>query len=104
MGEPQGKPEGLEGETVHFGTGRAVSVAEVAALCMKVTGRKAEIEEDAARVRPEGSEVELLLADSAKAASVLGWSPTVRLEDGLARVAEFVEANRQDYVPQRYAI
>lgn len=95
---------GVEGETIHFGTGRAVSVAEVAELCMWVTGRRVEIEEEAARVRPESSEVGLLLADPAKAEGVLGWKPAVTLEAGLREVAEFIQANRDLYVARRYTI
>jgi NAD dependent epimerase/dehydratase len=94
----------IEGETIHFGSGRALSVAEIAALCMKVTGQEVEIDEDPDRVRPESSEVGLLLANSDKASRLLGWSPTVSLEEGLSIVAEFISENRQQYFAGRYTI
>jgi UDP-glucose 4-epimerase len=78
------------GETVQLGTGRTYSVLEVVELCMKVTGRQADVVTDEERLRPAGSEVQVLLSDPSKAAELLGWSPTVELEDGLRSTAEWL--------------
>ncbi len=41
-------------------------------------------------MRPEGSEVQILLSDPSRAHEVLGWAPTVSLEQGLAATAEWL--------------
>ena len=51
------------GTTIQLGTGRTVSVGEVVELCKKVTGSSAEIVTESERIRPEGSEVQVLLSD-----------------------------------------
>jgi len=94
----------IESETIHCGTGEAVSIGQLAELCMEVTGRKVEIVEEVARVRPEKSEVGLLLANSAKAKRMLGWTPTVSLRKGLEHVAEFIETNIDHFNVDRYTV
>jgi NAD dependent epimerase/dehydratase len=78
----------IDGQDVHLGTGAAVSVGELAALCQEVVGRNVPIVHDEVRDRPPDSEVGLLLSDPSKAAALLDWRPTVSLRDGLARTAE----------------
>jgi dTDP-glucose 4,6-dehydratase len=95
---------GIEGETIHFGTGEAVSIGELVELCIRVSGAEAEVVERAERVRPERSEVGLLLAGSAKAEEKLGWRPTTSLVDGLAEVKAFLERHLGHYEEDRYAV
>ena len=76
---------GIEGRTVHLGTGTAVSIGELADLCQEVAGKRVEIRHDDGRERPSASEVGLLLSDPSLAAELLGWRPQVSLEEGLAR-------------------
>jgi len=85
------------GETVQLGTGRTVSVGEVVDLCRAVTGRDdaAVVVEDE-RVRPEGSEVEVLLSDPSVARERFGWTPQVELEDGLRATAAWIADRRPD--------
>ena len=78
------------GETIQLGTGSTYSVAEVVELCQRVTGSDAQIRTDEDRLRPEGSEVEVLLSDPSAAKARLGWTPTVSFEDGLRRTAEWL--------------
>lgn len=95
---------GIEGQTIHLGTNSAVSVGELARLCIKVTGRVASVSEDPARVRPEHSEVDHLQADPAKAKRLLGWEPVTALEDGIRETAAFVTKHPELYDPARYAV
>lgn len=95
---------GLEGETIHVGSGAAHSVGEIARLCLAAAGATAQITQDPARVRPEASEVGLLLCDPAKARRLLGWSPSVTLEDGLHQTAEHIRATLGDYRPSVYTV
>jgi NAD dependent epimerase/dehydratase len=83
------------GETIQLGTGRTYSIGEVVERCMEVTGRRAEVVTEEERLRPAGSEVEILLSDPANAAARLGWKPTVDLNEGLRRTADWL-APRMD--------
>lgn len=90
------------GSVVQLGTGRTVSIGDLVELCKQVTGNDAIIETDEVRVRPEGSEVEVLLSDPAKAVELLGWSAETSLEDGLCQTAEWLEGRVDAEVAGRY--
>jgi nucleoside-diphosphate-sugar epimerase len=95
---------GIEGQTIHLGTNSAVSIGELAQLCIKATGREASVREDPARVRPDNSEVGHLQGDPSKAKRLLGWAPAAALEDGLRETADFVAKHPELYDPARYAV
>jgi NAD dependent epimerase/dehydratase len=80
------------GEVVQLGTGETVSIGELVDLCQQIVGTEAEVTTDEARVRPAGSEVEVLLSDPSMAAERLGWRPTTSLVDGLRRTSEWLSA------------
>jgi len=85
------------GEVVQLGTGRSVSVGEVVDLCRAVTGREdAEVVVEDERVRPDGSEVEVLLSDPSVASDRFGWTPRVDLEDGLRATAAWIADRHPD--------
>jgi NAD dependent epimerase/dehydratase len=90
------------GETVQLGTGTTHSIGEVVQMCLQVTGSSAEVVTDEDRVRPAGSEVEVLLSDPAKANERLGWVSTVGLEDGLRRTADWLRPRNDARVAGRY--
>jgi NAD dependent epimerase/dehydratase len=95
---------GIEGETIHFGQGSAISVRDLAELCLEVAGQSATLASFEQRSRPEKSEVGLLLSDSAKAKKLLGWRPEVGLMDGLRATAEYVRAHLDYYDAEGYVI
>ncbi|HEY3356646.1 MAG TPA: GDP-mannose 4,6-dehydratase, partial [Polyangia bacterium] len=90
------------GQTVNLGTGREISVGDLARKIIAACGVDVPIEHDPARTRPAASEVERLCAANARARDLLGWSPTVTLEDGLAAVVAFVRAHLNRYKPEIY--
>jgi len=90
------------GATIQLGTGRTVSVAQVVELCRTVTGSTARIVTEEQRIRPAGSEVQVLLSDPTRAAAELGWRPTVSLEDGLAATAEWLRPRVDPTTAGRY--
>ena len=92
------------GETVNLGTGREISIGDLALLIAEKTGRNINITTDAQRVRPEGSEVDRLLADSSKARRLTGWEPSVTLEQGLDHTITFLRENLKLYRPDRYTV
>jgi NAD dependent epimerase/dehydratase len=73
------------GEVINIGSGFEVSIGELARLIADVMGVEIEIETDDARLRPDRSEVERLLASNEKAAALLGWRPDYGSRDGLER-------------------
>jgi NAD dependent epimerase/dehydratase len=95
---------GIEGKTIHFGRGEAFSICEIAALCLKVAGSQAKIVSSKRRLRPEKSEVGLLLCDSARAQALLGWTSQVSLESGIALTADYIRPRLSQYRPRDYTI
>jgi NAD dependent epimerase/dehydratase len=73
------------GRDVNLGTGREVSIGDLAAMLIEITGSDAPIVCEEARLRPAGSEVERLLADNSLARALTGWQPQVPLREGLER-------------------
>lgn len=90
---------GIEGRTIHFGSGESRSIGEIAELCRAVTGSAARLVSDPLRMRPEKSEVGCLECNAALARDLLGWQPRVGLEEGLRRTAEDIRA-----APERYHV
>lgn len=72
----------LEGEVINLGTGYDFSVAEVITMLSIITGYEPRVSQDADRFRPPGSEVDRLLSDNSKAATLLGWKPELIGEEG----------------------
>jgi NAD dependent epimerase/dehydratase len=87
------------GREVNLGTGDGVSIGDLAEMLIEITGSDASIAIDSARLRPEKSEVERLVADASLARDLAGWVPEVGLRDGLERTVEWFAANRGRYRP-----
>lgn len=94
----------IEGETIHFGQGKEISVRDLAAKCLKALDSQAEIVISSDRQRPERSEVGQLLCDAAKARRLLGWEPKISLDEGLHRTAEYLRAHLTQYRTGDYLI
>ena len=77
------------GETINLGFGKGISVGDLARRLMAVAGVEVPIRHDNKRVRPEKSEVLVLVSNNQKAGRLLGWRPFVTLEEGLAATLEF---------------
>jgi NAD dependent epimerase/dehydratase len=81
------------GGTFNLGTGREISIGELVNLVIILVGRKVPVVADVQRLRPEASEVQRLISDNSMAKEVLGWSPSVTLEDGLQKTIQWINAN-----------
>jgi len=92
------------GRTVQLGTGESVSVGEIVDLVGDLLGSEITVETDEARVRPEKSEVQLLLSAPELARDVLGWEPQVGLRAGLEQTIEWIREHRHRYRSGEYAI
>jgi NAD dependent epimerase/dehydratase len=87
------KCDAAVGETVNVGSGKKITIGQLAELAMEATGRRVPIVTEAQRLRPAKSEVGLLLCDYGKAKSLMGWTPKVDFLAGLKRTADFVAAH-----------
>ena len=92
------------GQVVNLGTGRAIRIGDLARKIFEIAGTAATLETDDARVRPDGSEVMLLLADARRAKELCGWEPKVTLEEGLERTYAYVKGHLAAYRPDEYAV
>lgn len=92
------------GQVVNIGSGREISIGELAATIMKVMGKELELVSDDQRVRPEKSEVERLLADNSKARELAGWEPRVSLSEGLQRTVDWVLQHASRYKHDIYNV
>jgi NAD dependent epimerase/dehydratase len=88
---------GIEGETIQLGTGMMVSIQDMVDVALKITGRHARVVTDERRLRPDASEVLVLLSDPSRAKSLLGWEPRVSFEAGLSMFATWLKTNRDAY-------
>ncbi|PXY24895.1 SDR family NAD(P)-dependent oxidoreductase [Prauserella endophytica] len=78
------------GSLVQLGTGQTASIGELFQLCCEVTGVDAEVVTDRERVRPDASEVQVLLSEPSLAKEKLDWQATKSLADGLAETARWL--------------
>jgi NAD dependent epimerase/dehydratase len=92
------------GKTLNIGSGREISIGELAHLIFGLLGQKCIVEEDQTRLRPDASEVDRLLADSRLAKDLTGWHPQHTLEDGLIRTIEWMRSNLDKYRTEVYAV
>ena len=73
--------EGL-GETFNLGSGFEISIKDCVELVAEIIGVEVSIVSDEARIRPENSEVERLLADTSKVQRTFDWKPAHAGLDG----------------------
>jgi UDP-glucose 4-epimerase len=71
------------GEAYNAGTGQAVTIGEMVDQVRRAIGTNKPVREEAARLRPENSEVRALLADPTRFHDATGWSAATNLADGL---------------------
>lgn len=99
-----GLHESSVGEVINLGSGREISIGDLANLIAELIGEKIEIEVDQQRIRPEKSEVERLLCDSTKARELTGWKPRYSLEEGLKATISWLKEHMQYYKPDIYNV
>jgi NAD dependent epimerase/dehydratase len=92
------------GEEINLGTGKSISVGDLARRILKVMGTSKTIVPDRARIRPVGSEVTSLLSDNSKARELLDWAPKISLDDGLMRTIKFIRSHQSIYRHEAYVM
>ncbi|HKC64010.1 MAG TPA: SDR family NAD(P)-dependent oxidoreductase [Pyrinomonadaceae bacterium] len=97
------KPEAV-GQTINLGSGREISIGELAQTIGRLVNQRARIECNEERVRPDRSEVERLLADNTLAQTILGWQPEIGLEEGLKLTIDWMRQHLHRYRPHEYVV
>ena len=92
------------GHVINIGSGREISIGDLAELLVSVSGKDAKVVADESRVRPDNSEVERLLCDNTRAREWCGWEPQVPLEDGLRRTSDWVRDHLDRLEAKSYQI
>ncbi len=88
-----GKCNEVVGKVVNIGTGRDLSIGELAIKIVELIGKGGKVEIEDRRFRPEKSEVMQLLADTGLAQKLFGWAPRYSLEEGLKETIEWYRKN-----------
>lgn len=92
------------GKVINIGSGREISIGQLAQIIITTLQSTAEIVVDEARIRPSRSEVNRLLADNRLAKDTIGWEPRVSLEEGIRRTVSWVAAHMNRYQIGKYQI
>lgn len=82
--------ETVKGEVFNLGSGRTISIGEIASKVVRTMGKEdsmIEFSED----RP--GQVDCHIADYAKIEALLGWSPRIAFEEGLNKTIEWYSKN-----------
>lgn len=99
-----GSVEAAIGQTINLGTGREISIGDLAQLIGRLAGQPIRLECDQDRLRPDHSEVERLLANPRRAQSLLGWTPAHSLESGLQLTIDWIREHMERYRPGVYVV
>jgi NAD dependent epimerase/dehydratase len=97
------REEGI-GEVLNAGSGFEISIKDLAEKIKSIVGRDIPIHVSEQRLRPKKSEVDRLFSDSSKAQKLIGWSPTISLEDGLQRTIDWIREHKKLYRSEDYVL
>jgi nucleoside-diphosphate-sugar epimerase len=96
-------PQAL-GELFNIGSGRGVTIGELAHKIVSLLGGSKEVVSEEERVRPDASEVMELVCNYGKAQKMLGWEPKISLEEGLSRTVAYIRDHLHLYKPLLYNV
>ena len=99
-----GKCNEAIGKVVNIGTGRDLSIGELAKKIVELIGKGGNVEIEDRRFRPEKSEVMQLLADARLAQKLFNWAPRYSLEDGLKETIEWYRKNLSQFKVGSYPL
>jgi NAD dependent epimerase/dehydratase len=92
------------GEVVNVGSGQTWTIGETIQRIAAIIGRPVQVRTQEQRMRPDASEVHLLLANTAKAERLWGYRPQVDFDEGLRRTVQWLSDNQHRYRPDEYAV
>jgi NAD dependent epimerase/dehydratase len=86
--------DGGFGEAFHIGSNQEISIGDLFSLIAGTMSVDATIEQEAARLRPAGSEVQRLWCDNTKLRQLCGFQPACSLADGITRTVAWFRDER----------
>ncbi|MBY0450051.1 MAG: SDR family NAD(P)-dependent oxidoreductase [Cyanobacteria bacterium] len=94
------------GHVTNVGSGFAVSIGETVEMILKILNQPSHSvqADDPERVRPEQSEVGLLLCNNQMAKERLNWQPTVSFEEGLSLTIDAIRHSLSAYKTTVYNV
>ena len=92
------------GRTINIGSGSEIAIGDLAKKIARLMGVNANVESQDDRIRPEDSEVERLIADNSEATHILGWRPTVSLDEGLQHTIVWIREHLHEFPAGIYAV
>lgn len=92
------------GRTINTGSGRGVTIGDLADIIISKTNPKAKVVCEEKRVRPDKSEVMELLCDNRLAAELAGWKPAYTLEKGLDLTIGWMKEHLASYKAGVYTV
>jgi dTDP-glucose 4,6-dehydratase len=96
--------DAASGLVMNLGTGREISIGDLAQTIQTIAGTNLPVVEDAIRTRPAASEVERLCADASLAHATTGWAPRTDLSDGLAQTIAWIREHLERYRVDTYSV
>ncbi|WP_152049858.1 SDR family NAD(P)-dependent oxidoreductase [Tautonia marina] len=90
------------GQVVNIGRGDDVSIGELVDRIGQRLGTPLQVETDPQRIRPPASEVLRLLAGTALATELWGWTPQYSLDEGLDETIAWVRENLHRFRVNEY--
>jgi NAD dependent epimerase/dehydratase len=91
------------GRVVNIGSGEEWSIGQTVEMLCEIVGRQVPVETDDARIRPDKSEVNRLLADNTLIRELTGWRSAVPFREGLERTVDWIGRNLSHFDPEQYA-
>jgi NAD dependent epimerase/dehydratase len=80
------------GQAYNAGSQRAIKISDLIEIILQLTSSHKSVVQEEKRLRPTNSEVRALLADSTRFVRATGWSPQVKLQEGLKRTVDWWRA------------
>ena len=96
--------EGVLGLEINLGNNQEISIGDLADKIIGLVGRSVSIVCEEKRMRPVKSEVERLRADNALARKMLGWQPSVSLDEGLRQTIAWIKDHLDLYRVGEYQV
>ena len=96
--------DGAIGSTINIGTGFGVTIGDLAEMIIEKVNPEAEIDCKEERIRPDKSEVMMLICDNTRAAEILDWKPRKNLQEGLDLTIAWMRDHIASYKPGMYAV
>ena len=92
------------GQVANLATGLGVAVGALAQKIIDLMRSPSRVVADAARLRPDNSEVYELVGDASVAREFAGWAPSVSLDAGLSMTIDYIRQHAALYKPAVYQV